>query len=52
MDLRDIVTAEASDFTERLTAALTAQVDEAARHAQKTAVARASNNGDQKAEAS
>ena len=39
MDLRDLVTAEASDFTERLTAALTAQVDEATRHAQEEAEA-------------
>ena len=39
MDLRDLVTAEASDFTERLTAALTAQVDAATRHAQEEAEA-------------
>jgi chemotaxis protein histidine kinase CheA len=39
MDLRDLVTAEASDFAERLTAALNAQVDEATRRAQEEAEA-------------
>jgi hypothetical protein len=39
MDLRDLITAETSDFAERLTAALTAEVDEAARRAQEEAEA-------------
>jgi chemotaxis protein histidine kinase CheA len=39
MDLRDLITAEAADFTERLAAALTAEVDEATRRAQDEAEA-------------
>src|SRR5262245_4424962 len=39
MDLRDLITAEASDFTERLATALTGEVEEAARRAQDEAEA-------------
>ena len=39
MSLRDLITAEASDFTERLAAAVTAEVEETARRAQDDAEA-------------
>ena len=39
MDLRDLISAEASEFTERLAAALTAEVEDSTRRAQEEAEA-------------